>query len=141
MKTNILTLIFLILSTVQVFATGETMCSAVTKQSKIEIYLLNSRMPASPVLSGYANVETQINNRPLSLNFDAKSYELPGYWSVGQELKMFFYKENTEAKELEAYALKVEMYYNEEAMDFVGGFEVLINGQVVDQGPIFCEFG
>lgn len=141
MKTKILTVVFVVLTSIQAFATGETMCSAVTKTSKVDIYFLNSRMPASPVLSGRAIIETLINNNPMTITYDAKAFEMPGYWSVDNELKMFFYKEDNLATTLEAYILKVEMHYDEEAMDFVGDFKMLHNGTMIDQGPIFCEFG
>ncbi len=141
MKSQILTVLLVALTSFQAFATGETMCSANTKASKVEIYLLNSRMPAAPVLSGGASIETVINGAPMTIEYDAKAFEMPGYWSVDNELKMFFYKEDYLATTLEAYTLKIEMRYDEEAMDFIGDFKMIHNGTVVDQGPVFCEFG
>lgn len=141
MKTQILTTIIFLLTSIQAFATGETMCSAATLNSKVDIYLLNSRMPASPVLSGNANVETIINNSPIKIAYDVKSYEMPGYWSVGNELKMFFYKEDYESVDFKTYTLKVEMHFDEEAMGFVGNFQIIHNDTLIDQGPIHCDLG
>lgn len=141
MKTQILTTIIFLLTSIQAFATGETICSATTLNSKVDIYLLNSRMPAAPVLSGHATIQTVINDLPMTVTYDAKAYEMPGYWSVGNELKMFFYKEDYESVDFNAYTLKVEMHFDEEAMGFIGDFQIIHNDTLIDQGPLHCDLG
>lgn len=131
------------LFSVSAFATGETMCSAKTKKSKVNVYLLTSRMVASPVISGTASFKTKNKFRNLNLTFDVANHELPGYWNLGPELKMLFYKElypvNTNT--VDFYQLKIEMRYNNAIQDFVGKFQIIMNDRVIDQGPIRCEFG
>lgn len=131
------------LFSISAFATGETMCSAKTRKSNVDVYLLTSRMVASPVLSGTASFRTKTKFKKLSQSFNVENHELPGYWNVGNELKMLFYKElypvNTNT--VNFYQLKVEMRYNKLAQDFIGNFQIIVNDQVIDQGPIHCEFG
>lgn len=141
MKTKFAILIIAIFTSLQAFATGDTSCNAVTANSKVEIYLLNSRMPGAPVLNGNGYFETKMKNAPLVVNFNANDHELPGFWSVGNDLKMFFYKEDHQSQDFKSYILKVEMSYSEEAMEMVGEFQILFNENLIDSGPIFCEFG
>ena len=82
-----LMILLVTLMTQQVWATGETFCSMNVGNAKVDMYLLNSRLPGAPVLDGEATVT--IDNK-INQHFKVKNHDLVGWWDLDGELKAFF---------------------------------------------------
>lgn len=67
-------------------ATGETWCSTKTDDIQVEVYLLNTRGPGSPVLDGQATIKLLKEKSEIKMSYK----DMVGWWSLGDDIKMHF---------------------------------------------------
>lgn len=131
MKNLILILVMLGFGS-QSLATGGTYCQLETDEILVDISLVNSRMMGAPVYQGQADVLLKETNESLRYNVDD---ELVGWWSMGDDTKMLFYKWNEDSES----NLRVEVSYSDVHETYLGMLYFTNSNGVEIAEIISCE--